>query len=114
MIEGHESDGYVIVKRGQSVNVIADVFAQKALPHDLALYAGQNKGPYETTDPSDVAAPGDGITVALSQTQVNNGDGIIVTFTVPSNGLTGDYPMVIRSVLETNDYNDWPVIVHVE
>jgi hypothetical protein len=114
MIEGHESDGYVVVKRGQSVNVIADVFAQKALPHDLALYVGQNKGPYETTDPSDVAAPGDGITVTLSQTQVNNGDGIIVTFAVPSSGSTGDYAMVIRSVLESNDYNDWPVIVHVE
>jgi len=115
MVNGHMSDGYVIVKRGQSVDVIADVFAQAPLPHDLALYVGQNKGPYATTDPSDVAPPGDAITVTLSRQQVNNGDGIIVTFSVPATGsYVGDYPMVIRSVLETNDYNDWPVIVHVE
>lgn len=114
MVNDHLSDGYVFVKRGQTVNVIADVFAQAPLPHDLQLYVGQNKGPFATLDPSDVAPPGDDITVTLSQSQVNNGDGIVVTFSVPSNGAVGDYPVVIRSVLSTNDYNDWPVLVHVE
>jgi hypothetical protein len=110
--DNHVSDGYVFVKRGQSVQVIADVFAQAPLPHDLLLYTGVPK--LNATDPSDLAAPDDLITVTLSQQQVNNGDGVIVTFAAPSKASVGPYWMVIRSVLETNNYNDWPVIVYVQ
>jgi hypothetical protein len=110
--DNHISDGYVFVKRGQSVNVVADVFAQAPLPHDLLLYAGVPK--YFSTGPTDLAPLPNLITVAFSQLQVNNGDGVIVTFTVPSKASAGDSPMVIRAVLSDNDYNDWPVIVHAE
>jgi hypothetical protein len=108
----HVSDGYVFVKRGQSVDVVADVFSQAALPHDLVLYAGVPK--QGATDPSDLAAPDDLITVSLSQSQVNNGTGVVVTFSASSKSSTGPYWLVLRSVLETNDYNDWPVIVFVQ
>ena len=57
--------------------------------------------------------PDDLVTVTLSQNQANNGDGITVTFSAPKNADPEDVRVVIRSVLETNDYNDWPVIVHV-
>jgi len=106
------SDGYVFVKRGQSVDVVADVFSQAALPHDLLLYAGVPK--LGAMSPSDLDAPPDLITVSFSQQQVHNGDGVVVTFTVPSKATTGDNWMVLRSVLEQTDYNDWPLIVHVQ
>ena len=108
----HVSDGYVFVKRGQSVNVIADVFAQAALPHDLLLYAGIPI--YGEADPTNLSPPAGLVTVAISQQQVNNGDGVVVTFTAPKNATTGPNSLVIRSVLEQTDYNDWPVIVWVE
>lgn len=108
----HISDGYVFLKRGTSVNVIADVFSQAALPHVLALYAGVDKGT-ATTDPSDLGTPDDLVTATLSNNQANNGDGIIVTFSAPKNASPEDVRLVIRAALETTDYNDWPVIVHV-
>ena len=109
--DNHVSDGYVFVKRGQSTDVIADVFAEKALPHDLLLYAGVPR--FGATDPSALAPPGNMVTVTFSQQQVNNGDGVIVTFSAASGATAGDQALVIRAVLENNDYNDWPVIVHV-
>ena len=109
----HPSDGYVFVKRGKSVDVVADVFAQAPLPHDLALYAGVDKG-FQAKDPTDLAAPDDFVTATFSQNQVNNGDGVVVTFSVPTKAIVQDVHLVIRAVLENNDYNDWPVIVHVQ
>lgn len=108
----HTSDGYVFVKRGQSVDVVADVFAQAALPHDLLLYAGVPI--YGASDPSDLSPPTGLVTVTFSQQQVNNGDGVVVTFSAPKNATTGPSYLVLRSVLEQNDYNDWPVIVLVQ
>jgi hypothetical protein len=111
---GHMSRGYVTVKRGQSVDAIADVFSQSALAHDFLLYVGvpipQQMG---VTDPSNLGsiAP---VTVQLSQQQVHNGDGVIMTFTAPSNAPTGDMRIVVRSVLSKTDYNDWPVILRVQ
>jgi hypothetical protein len=108
----HVSDGYVFLKRGQSTDIVADVFSQSALPHALLLYAGTNR--LGATDPGDMIPPGDLIAVAFSQQKVQNGDRVVVTFTAPSTASTGDTWMVIRTVLEKNDFNDWPVIVHVE
>ena len=45
---------------------------------------------------------------------MNNGDGVVVTFSAPSKAIAGDVHLVLRAVLEPNDYNDWPVIIHVE
>jgi hypothetical protein len=103
----------VFVKRGQSVDVVADVFSEAPLAHDLLLYAGKDKGS-AATDPSDMGAPDDYIQISLSQQQVHNGNGVVVTFSVPSKAITGDYRVVLRAVLEKNDYNDWPILVHVQ
>jgi hypothetical protein len=112
MAMGHKSDGYVVVKRGQSVDVIADVFSERALPADLLLYVGKAKGSRET-GPTDLA-PTDPIKVDLSTQQVHNGNGVVLTFTAPATAARGDYRMVVRSVLQAMEYNDWPVIVRVE
>jgi hypothetical protein len=110
--DNHLSDGYVFVKAGTSVDVVADIFSAAALPHDLQLYAGKFK--YGATDPSDMDPPDQGITVTFSGTQVHNGNGITVTFTVPKIAVPGDYLVLLRTVLEKNDFNDWPVLVHVQ
>ena len=75
-------DGYVFVKRGQTVDMVADVFSQAPLPHDLLLYAGVPK--QGATDPTDLNAPDNFIGATFSQQEVNNGDGVVVTFSVPS------------------------------
>lgn len=111
-VNGHQSFGYVVVPRGKSVDAIADVFSEKPLAHDLLLYTGKPKN--GVTDPSDLAKVGNNITVELSRQQVHNGNGVIVSITVPANALAGDYPFVVRAVLAADDYNDWPVIVHVK
>jgi hypothetical protein len=113
----HISDGYVFVKRGESVDVIADVFSQAALPHDLLLYAGVPV--YGAADPSTLDAPTGQVTVTISQQQVNNGDGVVVTFAAAknapaTNANTVPGYLVIRSVLDQTDYNDWPVLVWVQ
>jgi hypothetical protein len=118
-VGGHKSHGYVVVKRGQSVDAIADVFSEAALPADFLLYVGIDKGHAPgsgVTDPSDVGslAP---VTVQLSQQQVHNGDGVIITFTAPSNAPVGETRVVVRSVLTAGQqpqFNDWPIILRVE
>jgi hypothetical protein len=111
-VNGHRSAGYIVAKRGQSTVGIADVFSQAALAHDFLLYAGKNKGA-RTKTPSDLDPPDDGITITFSKQQVHNGNGVYVTFNVPSSAAPTDVHVVLRAVFES-DYNDWPVIVHVE
>jgi hypothetical protein len=111
-LSDHSSYGYVVVKRGQSVDAIADVFSEKALPAPLVLYVGVAKGSAQT-GPADVG-PIDPLTVQLSQNPANNGDGVILTFTAPATAPTGNMRLVVRSVLQDQDYNDWPIIVRVE
>jgi hypothetical protein len=111
--DNHISDGYVFVKRGQSVDVVADVFSEKPLAHDLLLYAGRDKGA-AATDPSDMAPPEDNLQVSLSEQQVHNGNGVIVTISAPNSATPGDFRLVLRAVLEKSDYNDWPIVVHVQ
>jgi hypothetical protein len=116
-VGGHSSYGYVVVRRGQSVDAIADVFSETALPAPLVLYVGVAKGSAQT-GPADVG-PIDPlsvnpVSVQVSQNPVNNGDGVILTFTAPSTAPTGDTRLVVRSVLQDQDYNDWPVILRVE
>jgi hypothetical protein len=113
-VGGHVSRGYVTVKRGQSVDAIADVFSESALAHDFLLYVGIDKGHMPgITDPSDLGslAP---VTAQLSQQQVHNGDGVIITFTAPANAPTGQTRVVVRSVFSTTDYNDWPIVLRVQ
>jgi hypothetical protein len=120
-VSGHPSAGYIVAKRGQDTVGIADVFSQAPLGHDFLLYAGVNKGS-ATTSPTDLGPPDDNITITFSQQQVHNGDGVFVTFSVPSTALpsatVGPLRVVLRAVYTDpttgSDYNDWPVMVWVE
>jgi hypothetical protein len=113
MVDGHMSAGYVVVKRGQSTTAIADVFSEAPLPADVLLYAGKPKS-FGQTSPSDLAPPDDFITIDFSKTQVHNGNGVYVTFGTQSKSAVGDYRVVLRAVLQGTQYNDWPVVVHVQ
>jgi len=108
---GHSSYGYLFVKRGQSASAIVNVFSLKALPHDLLLYVGAPKA--NQSDPSDLAPLKNEIQVQLSRQTAHNGNGAVLQVTVPDTSTTGDFRMVVRAVLEPDDYNDWPLIVHV-
>ncbi len=115
-VNGHVSAGYLVAKRGQDTVGIADVFSQAPLTHDFLLYAGKNKGA-ATKTPSDLDIPDDNITISFSKNQAHNGNGVFVTFTVPTSAVPGDVRVVLRAVYTDpsgSDYNDWPVIVHVE
>ncbi len=117
VVDGHTSAGYIVARRGQDTVGIADVFSQAPLSHDFLLYAGKNKGA-ATKSPSDLAPPDDYVTITFSREQVHNGNGVFVTFHVPSSAVPGDVRVVLRAVYTDptsgSDYNDWPVIVHVE
>jgi uncharacterized membrane protein len=52
--------------------------------------------------------------VQLSKMTVHNGNGVDITITAPMNALAGDYRFAVRAVLMGTDYNDWPVIAHVQ
>jgi hypothetical protein len=109
---GHPSYGYVAVKRGQSIDVIADVFSETALSADLLLYAGIDKG--AGFAPEDMKPMPDNLVLSLSKMQVHNGNAVDITLTAPTSAATGDYHFAIRAVLQGTDYNDWPVIAHVQ
>jgi hypothetical protein len=111
-LSDHRSYGYVVIKRGQSVDAIADVFSDRELPADFLLYVGKPKGSRQTA-PEDVD-PIDPLTVQLSEQQVHNGDGVVLSFTAPATAPPGDMHIVVRSVLQMQDYNDWPVILRVQ
>jgi hypothetical protein len=109
-INGRNKYGYVVVPKGTSVDVVVNVFSTAKLPHDLTLFTGVDKG---TGDPTDMKEISNGITATLSRQQVHNGNGVVMTVSVPAAGVSGDFRFVVRSVLEQTDYHDWPVIVNV-
>jgi hypothetical protein len=110
-VNGHDSFGYLFVDKGKSQDAILDVFSTAALPHDVNLYVGIDKG---TGDPTDMKELPNGIKATLSRQQVHNGNGVIMTVSVPANAVSGDWRFAVRSVLEKDDFHDWPVIVHVK
>jgi hypothetical protein len=107
----YASYGYLTVPKGGSVDAVVDVFSTAKLPHDLKLFVGKDKG---TGDPTDMAAIPGGIKGTLSRAQARNGNGVVLTLTAPANAVKGTYRFVVRAVLETSDFNDWPVIARVE
>jgi hypothetical protein len=110
-INNHSSYGYLLIDKGQSQDAIADFFSTGPLPHDAKLYVGRDKG---TGDPTDMKEMPNGITATLSRQQAHNGNGIVMTVAVPANAVSGDWRFLLRSVLEKDDFHDWPVIVHVK
>jgi hypothetical protein len=107
----HKSYGYLFVKLGQSASAIVNVFSNKALPHDLLLYTGVPKT--SQSDPSDLDIPKNDIQLQLSRQTAHNGNGAVLQVSVPDTSTTGDFRVVVRAVLEADDYNDWPIIIHV-
>ena len=54
-----------------------------------------------------------GVTPTLSTTTARNGTRLTLTLTVASTVPAGDYPFVVRAILEQSDYHSWPVILRV-
>jgi hypothetical protein len=112
-IDGHQTYGYMVIARGGSMDAQVDVFSEAALPHDVLLYVGKDKG--QNGSPSDMASPDDGITASLStSTGVHNGNCVTLTVNVPKNAVPGDHRIQVRAVLNNGDYNDWPLIIRVK
>ncbi len=108
---GHPALGYLVVSPGGSVTANLDFFSTAKLPADARLFVGRDKGTGDPTDMRDIA---DGIKATLSRTEAHNGNALTMTLTAPANAVKGDFHFVVRSVLETTDFHDWPVIVRVQ
>jgi len=67
------------------------------------------------TDPMDLAPVGTGITATLSQATGHNGTHVTLSLSVASTTTPGDYPFVVRAILDdsTPDYHSWPVVLRV-
>ena len=112
LISGRKVDGYVIMPRGTSLDIVVDVFSKAALPHDLKLMTGKNNTQF--TNGNIIDKIPNGITATLAKTTAHNGNGVIMTIAVPANATPGDTRFQVRALLETSNYNDWPLIVHVK
>ena len=110
-VNSHKSNGYLILKKGETQEARIDVFSEKALPHDLKIYAGRDKR--GSADPSDMQDIQNGITASFSRTEVHNGNSVVMTISVPDKAVSGNFKFLVRTVLEPTDFHDWPVIVHV-
>ncbi len=110
-----KSEGFVTVARGTSKDVPVQVFSEAMLPHDLALYVGgaPKRGRGTVTDPTAMTPIATGVTAKLSATTGRNGTHPTLTITVDAKAPIGSYKFIVRSVLETADYRDWPAIVRV-
>jgi hypothetical protein len=108
----YDSEGYLVVKKGATRVVDVVVFSEKKLPHDLSIVAGKRKK--NSANPSDVTAIATGVTSTLSQATGKNGARIALTLAVDAATVAGDYPFVVRAILETGDYHSWPAILRVE
>lgn len=109
----YESYGFIVMTRSQTRNVNIITFSEKPLPHDLTLVAGARPRP-QTADPTVLDPIAGGVTSKLSTTKANNGTHLTLAITTGANVTPGDYPFVVRAILETNDYHPWPVILRVQ
>jgi hypothetical protein len=103
-----KSYGYLVVPRGGHTDAIVDVFSAAPLPNDLTLLAGVAV----PGSPSMMNAIPDGISATLSRTRAHNGNGVVLTIAAPATA-AGQYPFVVRALLDDAHYFDWPVIALV-
>jgi hypothetical protein len=98
---------------GTSNSVDVVVFSEAALPHDLALVLGSEQS--GQSDPMDLAPIGTGITASLSQSTGHNGSHVTLTLAVDATTTAGDYPFVVRAILDDSapDYHSWPVDLRI-
>jgi hypothetical protein len=109
----YSADGFIVMQPGATKSVDVVVFSEAALPHDLALVLGSEQN--GQTDPMDLAPVGTGITASLSQSTGHNGSHVTLSLAVASTTAAGDYPFVVRAILDdsTPDYHSWPVVLRV-
>ena len=110
-ISGRDVLGYVPVAPGGTTTAILDFFSTDKLPQDAKLFVGRDKG---TADPTDMREIANGITATLSRAEAHNGNGMTMTVSAPANAVRGDFRFVVRSVIDSSDFHDWPVIAHVQ
>jgi hypothetical protein len=108
----YDSDGYMLVTRGQTKTVDAVVFSEGPLPNDVSLIVGSE--PQGATDPTQLGPIATGVTASLSPTTGHNGTHVTLTIQVASTATPGDYPYLVRSILSANDYHSWWVVLRVQ
>ena len=104
------SEGYVSIAPGATKTVPVDVFSAAKLPHDLTIVVGKRA---RGGDPHNVNPITNGVTATLSATTARNGSKLTLTINAAATVAKGDYPFVVRAILENNDYHSWPVILRV-
>jgi hypothetical protein len=109
----YSADGFIVMQPGASKSVDVVVFSEAALPHDLALALGSEQS--GQSDPMDLAPIGTGITASLSQSTGHNGSHVTLTLSVDPTTTAGDYPFVVRAILDDSapDYHSWPVDLRI-
>ena len=108
----YTSDGYLVVQKGASRVVDVVLFSEKKLPHELSVVVGKRRR--NSADPTAVTAIATGVTATLARTTGTNGVHIPLTLAVDAATAAGDYPFVVRAILEAGDYHSWFAILRVE
>jgi hypothetical protein len=112
----YDSDGYMIMQRGQSKTVDVVVFSEAALPHDVQLLVGVPAANNPTNDPTLVDPITGGVTATLTPTTGHNGTHVTLKVDVAQNATAGDYPFFVRAILDAagSDYHSWWVVLRVQ
>jgi hypothetical protein len=106
----YDSEGYLLVKAGDTRNVDVTIFSEAKLPHDLTLAVLGIDGSTGQTTPTITT----GVTSTLSQTTGHNGQHVTMTLKVDPSAQPGDYQFIVRATLETKDYHSWFAILRVQ
>lgn len=102
------SDGYLVMKAGDSQTLDVVVFSEAKLPNDVTLTVGKSsRGAFASGITT-------GVTTSLSPTTGHNGVHVAFTLQVATSVAAGTYPFVVRAALNANDHHDWPVILKVQ
>lgn len=105
----YDSEGYLVVKAGDTRTVDVTIFSEAKLPHDLTLSV-LGIDDYGNTS----ATIATGVTPTLSATTGHNGQHVSLSFKVDASTQPGDHRFVVRSLLETKDYHYWFGILRVQ
>jgi hypothetical protein len=116
----HDSSGYVVLARGATKTLEVSVFSEAKLPHDLKLVVGVSRlldappGSGFGGDSAHVDPIAPGVTATLSAATGRNGQKRTLTLTADASTKPGDYPFIVRAILEPDDYHSWPAILRVQ
>jgi len=109
------SDGYIVVKRGTTVNVDSVIFSEAKLPNDVQVSVGIRGAQGSTTLNPAIAT---GITTSVTPTAGHNGVHVTLTIQVDSTATVADYgsttKVAVRAALSSTDHHDWPFIIRVQ